>query len=199
MFKHLVMHDPVPDEDDFVRDHIDLDKKSDGWELVSVSSIIKKELQRSGAKFEIVQSYLHAIDVLAAEPQNYSRFKIISMRTVWVPLLFLCRHAVELSLKNALELTNVKVEKPTHNITSLWKKIVESNRPHITKEDRPIIDRIAVLVKVLSKLDPDGEHFRYSTSNKNELFRAKPYLINPKRFSDEVHGAVLALNNIDAT
>ena len=192
------MRDPIPNEDDFIRDHLDLDK-SDGWELISASSVMREEFQYSGAKFEIVQSYLHAIDLLAAEPKNYGKYKLISMRTVWVPLLFLCRHVMELSLKNALELTNVKVEKPTHNIASLWKKFVESNRPHITKEDRPIIDRIAVLVKVLSKLDPDGEHFRYSTSNKNELFRDKPYLINPKRFSDEVHSAVLALNNIDAT
>ncbi len=161
---------------------------------------MKKEFKYSGAKFEIVQSYLHVIDILSNPAYNNSynpNLKIVSLRSVWVPFLFLCRQAVELSLKNALELTHIEINKPTHNIKELWDIFVEQNKSFILEEEKGFIKRISVLVEVLDFLDNDGSHFRYSTSNNNELYREKPYLINPKRFSDEVHSMALTLNCID--
>jgi|GEM_PF-2220541 len=201
MFIGVKMDDDIPTKEDFIRNNIDLDR-STGWELISASTIMKKEFKYSGAKFEIVQSYLHAIDILSNPAYNGSynpNLKIVSLRSVWVPFLFLCRQAVELSLKNALELTNIEIKKPTHNIQQLWAMFVEQNKPYILEEEQVFIKRISVLVEVLDSLDNDGSHFRYSTSNSDELYREKPYLINPKRFSDEVHGMALMLNCIDVS
>lgn len=195
MFIGIKMRDNIPTKEDFFRENNDWDR-SKGWELISASSIMKKEFQYSGAKFEIVQSYLHAIDILSNSSYNQD-FKIVSFRSVWVPFLFLCRQAVELSLKNALELTNIEIKGPTHNIKKLWTKFVKENKSYILEEEQCFIKRISVLVEVLDYLDNDGSHFRYSTSNSNDLYRETPYLINPKRFSDEVHSMALTLNCIN--
>ena len=197
MFIGVKMSDNIPTREDFVRNSIDLNKTG-GWELISASAIMKKEFKYGSSKFEIVQSYLHAIDILSNSSYNQN-LKIISLRSVWVPFLFLCRQAVELSLKNALEITNIKINTPTHNIQKLWSLFLEKNRAHILEQEEDIIKRISVLVEVLDSLDNDGSHFRYSTSNNDELYREKPYLINPKRFSDEIHGMVLTLNCIDVS
>ena len=199
MFIGIKMSDDIPTKEDFIRNNIDLDR-SKGWELISASTIMKNEFKYSSAKFEIVQSYLHAIDILSNPSCNGSynpNLKIVSLRSIWVPYLFLCRQAVELSLKNALELTHIEINKPTHNIKELWDIFVEQNKSFILEEEKGFIKRISVLVEVLDFLDNDGSHFRYSTSNYNELYREKPYLINPKRFSDEVHSMALTLNCID--
>ena len=197
MFIGIKMSDNIPTKEDFFRENNDWDR-SKGWELISASSIMKKEFQYSGAKFEIVQSYLHAIDILSNSSYNQD-FKIVSFRSVWIPFLFLCRQAVELSLKNALELTNIKIKGPTHNIKELWDVFVKENKTYIFEGEQCFIKRISVLVEVLDSLDNDGSHFRYSTSNNNDLYREKPYLINPKRFSDEVHSMALTLNCIDVS
>ena len=197
MFIGVKMSDNIPTREDFVRNSIDLNK-SDGWELISASTIMKKEFKYSSSKFEIVQSYLQAIDILSNSSYNQN-LKIVSLRSVWVPFLFLCRQAVELSLKNALEITNIEINTPTHNIQKLWSFFLEKNRSYILDQEEGIIKRISVLVEVLDSLDNDGSHFRYSTSNNDELYREKPYLINPKRFSDEIHGMVLTLNCIDVS
>lgn len=197
MFIGIKMSNDLPTKEDFLRNNIDLDR-SKGWELISASTIMKNEFKYSGAKFEIVQSYLHAIDILSNSSYN-SNLKMVSLRSVWVPFLFLCRQTVELSLKNALELTNIKIKKPTHNIQKLWNTFIEQNRSYILEEEQSLINRITVLIEVLYSLDSDGSHFRYSASNNNDLYREKPYLINPKNFSNEVHNMALALNCIDVS
>ena len=58
------MSDDIPTKEDFIRNSIDLDR-SKGWKLISASTIMKNEFKYSGEKFEIVQSYLHAIDILS--------------------------------------------------------------------------------------------------------------------------------------
>ena len=178
MFIGIKMSDDIPTKEDFIRNSIDLDR-SKGWELISASTIMKNEFKYSGAKFEIVQSYLHAIDILSNPSYNGSNnqnFNIVSLRSVWIPFLFLCRQAVELSLKNALELTNIEIKRPTHNIKELWDVFVKENKTYILEGEQCFIKRISVLVEVLDSLDNDGSHFRYSTSN-NIIFIEKNLIL----------------------
>lgn len=132
----------IPTKEDFIRNSIDLDR-SNGWELVSASTIMKNEFKYSGAKFEIVQSYLHAIDILSNPSYNGSynqNFKIVSLRSVWIPFLFLCRQAVEFSLKNALESTNIEIKGPTHNIKELWDIFVKENKTYNLRESNALLN-----------------------------------------------------------
>lgn len=119
MFERIVTTDPIPTREDFIRESINLDESED-WELVSSSTLMKPQYKYSGAKFEIVQSYLRAIEVLSEMVSLNKGIKIISLRTVWVPFLFLCRHTAELAIKNALEISRIEIPKRLHNISKLW-------------------------------------------------------------------------------
>ena len=56
-------------------------------------------------------------------------------------------------------------------------------------------------IKMSDNIPTKEDFFRENSdldrSNKNYLYRGKPYLINPKRFSDEVHSMALTLNCIN--
>lgn len=196
LFKRIRMSDAIPTKEDFVRENIDANKSAD-WELISASTIVREEFKYGMAKFEIVQSYLHAIDILGSNGNPNKELKLISMRSVWVPFLYLCRQTIELALKNTLECMNITLSGPTHDIQTLWNLFLEGTANYSSDEDKPFLKRISVLIEVINDLDADGSHFRYSTSNQNQLYRDKPYIINPKRFSDEVHGLVVALMSLD--
>ena len=91
MFIGIKMSDDIPTKEGFIRNSIDLDR-SKGWELVSASTIMKNEFKYSGAKFEIVQSYLHAIDILSNPSYNGSynqNLKIVSLIFSSEMLLFI--------------------------------------------------------------------------------------------------------------
>ena len=77
------------------------------------------------------------------------RILFLSLRSVWIPFLFLCRQAVELSLKNALKLTNIEIKRPTHNTKELWDVFVKKNKTYIFEGEQCFIKRISVLVEVL--------------------------------------------------
>lgn len=92
------MSDDIPTKEDFIRNSIDLDR-SKGWELISASTIMKNEFKYSGAKFEIVQSYLHAIDILSNPSYNGSynqNFKIVSLFIARKPVEFVNEYDIEI-------------------------------------------------------------------------------------------------------
>ena len=66
MFIGIKMRDDIPTKEDFIRKSIDLDR-SKGWELISASTIMKKEFKYSGAKFEICLLYTSSALLLGAE------------------------------------------------------------------------------------------------------------------------------------
>lgn len=149
------------------------------------------------SKIEIIYSYLHAAEILSKNINLNKNIKLLSLSNVCMPFLYLCRQTAELTIKFALEITNIKIAKPTHNIKSLWELFIEKNESEILEQDKPYIEIVTKFVDVLNLIDNDGMHLRYATSNKNEVYREKPYLINSKNFIIELSNLVTILTNID--
>lgn len=196
MFSNLKISDHIKSQDELVRNSIDL-KNSQDWELVCVSSIAKEEVKYSMSKIEIIYSYLHAADILSKNINLNGNIKVLTLSNVCLPFLYLCRQTAELAIKYALEITGIKIPKPTHNIKNLWKRFKEENEDKIFEKDKAFIDIVSNFVDVISLIDYDGMHLRYATSNENKLYRDKPYLIHPKNFIAELNNLVIILTNID--
>ena len=143
--------------------------------MVSSASLMKSEFKYEGSKFEILQSYAHAVEILANISNTNGGLNIISMRSVWIPFLFLCRHTIELAIKYALDITKINIPKKEHHISKLWKLFVDRNRELFDENDTKIIQRIDTLISVLCEVDDDGSHMRYATSNDDLLYRVKPF------------------------
>ena len=166
-----------------------------GWAIVSFLANSTQSVKEENEDFEIVQAYYHSAEILAHELKERSKFNIVSIRDVGIPFLFLCRHTAELAIKFMIKETKTNIEVGNnHRLLSLWKKFVEENKENIFKDEKYIIERIARFIEVLDKIDEDGLHFRYATSNKGKLYREAPFLINIDRFIGSLGDLVIAAN-----
>jgi hypothetical protein len=111
-----------------------------------------------------------------------------------LPMLYLCRHSIELYLKAAIiEMSSGRAEftrGENHNLLLLWRRFqllcVEAGF-------KPSIDHDCA-IQTIHQADPTGEHFRYPS--KKELQKVIPYtsienLVNLV----EAHRAVIGLCN----
>lgn len=73
------------------------------WDMVSASSILKKEFKDCENEKEIINSYANAVNYIAngIKEQNHPSAGVLNVRmnSLVVPFIFLCRHTVELILK----------------------------------------------------------------------------------------------------
>jgi hypothetical protein len=92
-----------------------------------------------------------------------------------LPLFNLCRHSIELALKDAIQvvpLRSAREQIPTgHNLLKLWDQLIEcfSEAGFPTDDNWTIYCR--KLVKHLHDMDPTGEHFRYPSNNSGVSFK----------------------------
>ena len=72
------------------------------------------------------------------------------------PCSFLCRHAIELKLKQCLSRQNNPIT-TSHKILDLWKKIDKNKLDSIT------ISKLDSFLSEVACIDPNGEYIRYGT------------------------------------
>lgn len=153
----------------FIRERIDL-LKGEGheWDLLTTSSLYKKELRKNNSKEEMIKSYLNASKNMyyVFKKNNHPNpgLSVIWSNPLCIPFLFLCRHTLELSIKYYLEKQNIKF-KSTHDLKSLYKK---------TNIDNKEFDE---LIDTFNTLDKTGTMLRYSVDNSDNEFRDRPYFV----------------------
>lgn len=93
---------------------------------------------------------------------------------VVVPLFYLCRHSVELSIKHAvIEYAEALGEPPDvagHSLASLWNELARLTQAAGFPTDDPWTVHCGKLVRHLHDADPDGERFRYPASRSGVPF-----------------------------
>ncbi len=85
-----------------------------------------------------------------------------------IPLFFLCRHSVELSIKSAInEYAQSAGEIPDiqgHSLLRLWNELMRQSAAAGYRNDDAWTVHCDKLIRHLHDVDPDGERFRYPTS-----------------------------------
>lgn len=91
-----------------------------------------------------------------------------------LPLFFLCRHALELSIKNAIiiysESAGVVPDIKGHSLIRLWNCLMEHIRRAGFETDDEWSAHCDKLVQHIHETDPDGERFRYPSSTSGAEF-----------------------------
>ncbi len=158
----------------YLKDRINIpDREANSWDLISFSTVCKENLKAKISEKEIIESYIHSIECLfnAFEFEKNVAPGLIALRTnqVLFPLLYSCRHSIEVSLKYYLnEMSFQKVS--GHKIFKLFSNIPEKNRKEFKKYEELIIS--------IDLLDGDGCKFRYSKDNKGNKYNNSPQFIN---------------------
>ncbi len=85
-----------------------------------------------------------------------------------LPVLYLCRHSIELSIKAAIEdcagYTGKRYEVEGHNLHSLWNELLSQVRYGGFPTEDEWTEHCAKLVSHIHSFDPTGERFRYPSS-----------------------------------
>lgn len=91
-----------------------------------------------------------------------------------LPLFFLCRHSIELSIKRAIiEYAGYAGETPDlqgHSLARLWNELMRQVEAAGFRNDDLWTAHCGKLVRHLHDVDPDGERFRYPTNRSGAEF-----------------------------
>ncbi|HBO65436.1 MAG TPA: hypothetical protein DD628_01975 [Clostridiales bacterium] len=180
----------------FVRDSLDMNSPDlFNWDMVFVSSILKKEYKSDGSEKEVINGYANAVNCIANEIkiQNHSDAGVLIVRSnsLVIPFIFLCRHTVELILKYLRK--QLSLQNPNkHSLRYLWgdieKAIIESK-----PSEKEAVENISEYIYALEKLDPDGSHARYPKSMKGEIYHEKPKFIRVMEINAVLQKVLLPL------
>lgn len=126
-----------------------------------------EEEQRTVEQAELIDSYLNALEAVrdvaltCAEQEDVFERMFRSKSLTAMPLLFLSRHVVELTLKSTLTARgkNPRTMK-IHMLQKLWKSAEPVCRQKLPEDQ---ISEISDFIDFLNGLDPHGTRFRYST------------------------------------
>jgi hypothetical protein len=135
--------------------------------------------------YKFAHGYKIAAEVLISRLNERG---VISER-VCLPILFLYRHYVELSLKALLldlgELTDGDQEIPgSHALIPLWKNLRTRLLGFDPGQESPWLDRAEVLIKELDTLDPRSFTFRYPVSKAGARLLPGPISFDMNHFRE---------------
>lgn len=154
-------------ENKYFRTSVDLNEAFE-WEMLSFTSCFKEEFRMAAAEKEISSSYMHAAEVLHQhlnkENNPIPKMKIFTNKSLTVPMLYLCRHALELAMKIAIEGKEQTLTKG-HRLAELWTQIKEKQYINDNQYDE--------LISLFEIIDDDGAKLRYAKNNKGNEYKDK--------------------------
>lgn len=143
-----------------------------------VSSLFLREpYKEESFEHEFIYGFLKAATVIAkSNHQQKTTQKLygiycLSSVSLALPCLYLCRHAIELTLKRAIKQIGGK-PKITHNLIDLWnsfrsylsEKIIQNKK--MTAQDEKLLTDLFRFISIMDTFDDTGEKLRYSKSKK---------------------------------
>lgn len=118
----------------------------------------------------VARSYKEGADALAQAVRKGDA----TLDTVILPIVFLYRQYIELSLKDAVETARAVKGKEAgypkrHNLKDLWAEAKDLIRQHYGANTPPEIDYIDPCIEEFHEHDPESFSFRYPTDKKGNL------------------------------
>lgn len=168
---------------------------------LSISPIIKAEHREEWFEKEFIESFRNAAKVLADAGQeavsvaNGYPFREFSYA---LPMLYMTRHCMELSLKRAVRRLGGKPG-TIHDLTRLWSSL-QSRLPsknNRMREDQKAIRNMEPFVNEISEIDDTGFDLRYSKDNAGEYTQGKWLWVNVKAVSNYLDQFVEQLESIN--
>lgn len=202
----------APKESDIYKSQ--MNKMSDPT-LKNFTPIWMMAANKENAKKEWVDSYREAAKRLSLANQELATGKRVTTQDketnlfrmgaiymfhsyqLTLPAIFLTRHAAELAIKEAIELTGAKPKDTTHNLESLWNSLLSHFPKSKTPFDRETIKQINAYLAILAHLDDDGTKVRYATDKKGDYTHEDFEWVNCVLLSTSLDAFIESLRSID--
>ncbi len=144
------------------------------WECLTPTVFLKQDVKEEASEKEIIFAYLRAAEILHSGLKNDNNpsyhLKIIHSNQVCMPFLYICRHALELSIKYRLRL-ETQESITGHKLQELYNKLTNAV-PKLKRNND-----LSLLVEVLNEIDDDGCKLRYTKDKNNHIYHEKPTFI----------------------
>ena len=188
-------------EKDLVRKRFDgLNSEVFNWECLNVYSFFKGDI-RIKSERELIRGYAKATNdiFLSFYADNHiieGHTSVLREDTQAYPFVFLCRHTLELLIKHMSSVFSIEYD-ASHKLEKLWQPLqqeLKKKENGIKPED---MSNFNVLVKAISKLDPNGMQARYTKSKDNTMYKSKPVFIQSKLINAILQRMVDVMLNLD--
>lgn len=151
---------------------------------LSASLFYAESSRESASRAEYIDAYSESASVISEHAyheamEHIALFRALAYPPLSIPVLHLCRHAIELTIKSVIVLEGGSVEK-VHNLAKTW------DRSRACIEDASGKEKargISEFVSFLDEVDPRGTRFRYASDGKpdGKLSISKPAWVGLKR------------------
>ncbi len=154
--------------------------------------------QRSQQFISYCMAYKEAADILVNK--SLSERDTFFLDLLVIPVLFLYRHYIEISLKSFIieysletdeELVNKFKGAKGHNLINLWSEYYKINKKYLAKKEKNTFNIVEEYIKDFNKHDEISTNFRYPVNTKLELNFRENQIINLKHLKevlDEIEG-----------
>ena len=167
--------------------------------LLNSSSLAKKECKDELFEEEFIRSFLNAAKFLAEDSRRETDkpgMYVFYQHSFALPVLFLTRHCMELSLKRAIK-TIDKTTCTGHGLDKLWSSLLSRLPQQRSKEDKRIISNMGSFIKAISCLDETGFDLRYPKDKQGRFTQDKPLFVNNEALVSYLESFVDQLERID--
>jgi len=142
------------------------------WDELSFAAFYKEEIRMKETEKQITASYIHAAEMvfktMRIENNPVTNCKIFRENNLCIPMLFLCRHAIELTIKLVLESKTDKIQ-DGHKLQNLWNKFKTVTGIKNKKYDE--------LIDAFKELDEDGLQLRYAKDLEGNEYKIIPCFV----------------------
>lgn len=176
-------------EEDYIKYKMNGLSDPDGeyYQVLSYSLLIKNEIACSMAEEEYINSYIKAANIIAKNNDDSSSAVkiIVGNCSLALPCIYLCRQALELSIKRSISKKNQSYE-PIHNIKELWenyKKIIINELA--TSEEKELLENMEKFIDIICKFDnKNGTKLRYPVKKDGTLSQDEFFFVNLKHLTE---------------
>lgn len=170
--------------------------------LLSMSSTLKDEYKKDGFEKEYIDSYLKAAKILAnnamriCHPTNNPGIVMVFSRdNITIPMLYMVRHTMELSIKYAIECIDGN-PKEVHGLIKLWNSFCSYLPKHLSGKDRSFLKKMYEFLECINSLDVTGTKLRYP-EDENGYTQDDFMWINPIKIVDNTEKFIKQLYLLD--
>ena len=161
---------------------------------LTASSFFKEEYKNRNIQEEYILSYLYSAKILADKAKNDHKSYMVTIFSVSIPCIYLCRHSLELTLK--FHIKNNSKNKLNHNLLNLWKEFMFQISSEQSEDDKKILASMEEFICSIDKLDHKGTQLRYATE-KNGAYTQKSFLwVNPQYIVSETESFIKQLKSL---
>lgn len=167
--------------------------------LLNSSVLMKAELKDEKFEDEFIHSFLNAAKVLAKAGRKATdrpNMYVMTRNSYAIPVLFLTRHCMELSIKRAIKKSGRK-PKTDHSLLKLWSSLLSSFPEQRSGEDQKSIKNMRAFIKFITSIDDNGISLRYPHDKSGKLTQDETLFVNNEQIVTYLEKFVTQLELID--